>query len=252
MSVDPAPSSGESRLPPRPPANVPAINVPGVVLALIALFAAIHWLRTGVLSDDDDIWTLVNFALIPGCYGDLDAICQLRESWADLVTPLSHAFLHGDWTHFIMNAVWLLAFGSPVARRLGLARFLVFCAVGAVAGAAAFYLLNPALIQPMIGASGVVSALMGGSARFALGSMGRAGDVATAPLLSIPASLSDRTILFFILVFFGINFLLGTGGALIFGTGSAIAWEAHVGGFLFGFLCFGLLDPRHQRPLRVV
>ena len=57
---------------------------------------------------------------------------------------------------------------------------------------------------------GVVSALMGGAARFALGSMGR-GDVAYAPLLSISRSLSDRTVLFFIIVFFATERLL-TGG----------------------------------------
>jgi membrane associated rhomboid family serine protease len=192
--------------------------------------------------------------LIPGCYANLDPVCELRESWAGWVSPVAHAFLHGDWTHFATNAVWLLAFGTPVARRLGVSRFLLFCAAGALAGAGLFYLLNASLIQPMIGASGVVSALMGGAARFALGSMGRlsSGEVAHAPLLGIGASLSDRTILFFILIFFGTNLLLGSGGAVIFGEGGAIAWEAHVGGFLFGFLCFAFFDPRRQRPIEAL
>ncbi|WP_062116740.1 rhomboid family intramembrane serine protease [Aureimonas sp. AU40] len=250
MSLDPASMHGESR-PPRP---VAPINVPAVVLALIAIFGATHWLRTSVLSQDEDVWTLLNFALIPGCYRDLDPVCQLRETWAGWVSPVGHAFLHGDWTHFATNAVWLLAFGTPVARRLGGLRFLGFSAVGALAGAGFFYLLNPTLVQPMIGASGVVSALMGGAARFALGAMGRltSGEVAHAPLMSIGASLSDRTILFFILIFFGTNLLLGSGGAAIFGEGGAIAWEAHVGGFLFGFLCFAFFDPRRQRPIEAI
>ncbi len=250
MSLDPASMHGESR-PPRP---VAPINVPPVILAVIALLGAIHWLRTSVLSPDDDIWTLLNLAVIPGCYGALDPVCTLRETWAGWVSPVAHAFLHGDWMHFGTNAVWFLAFGTPVARRLGVARFLVFSAFGALAGAACFYLVNPALVQPMIGASGVVSALMGGAARFALGSMGRltSGEVAHAPLLSIGASLSDRTILFFILIFFGTNLILGSGGGLLFGEAGAIAWEAHVGGFLFGFLGFGFFDPRRQRPVRAV
>ena len=249
MSLDPDSLSGESR--PRRP--VPAINVPGVVLSLIAIFAAIHWIRTSVLSSESDIWTLLNFAMIPGCYQHLDPVCELREPWAGLVSPLSYAFLHGDWTHFATNAVWLLAFGTPVARRLGAGGFLLFSAVGSVAGAALFYVINPTLIQPMIGASGVVSALMGGAARFALGSMGRlqSGDVTFAPRLSIPQSLSDRTVLFFIVIFFGTNLLLGSGGGAIFGEAGAIAWEAHVGGFLFGFLGFALFDrrppSRHER-----
>ncbi|WP_062222486.1 rhomboid family intramembrane serine protease [Aureimonas sp. D3] len=244
MSLDPAHMSGESR----PPRSVSPVNVPGIVLALIAIFAGIHWLRTSWLSPENDVWTLVNFALIPGCYSDLDQICALRESWAGLVSPLSHAFLHGDWTHFATNAIWLLAFGTPVARRLGTGGFLIFSALGAMAGAALFYALNPTLIQPMIGASGVVSALMGGAARFALGSMGRlqSSDVAYAPRLSIRQSLSDRTILFFILIFFGTNLLLGSVGGAIFGEAGAIAWEAHVGGFVFGFLGFALFDRRQH------
>jgi membrane associated rhomboid family serine protease len=44
--------------------------------------------------------------------------------------------IHGDLTHLIFNAVWLSAFGSPVARRFGPLRFLVFMATTAAAGAA--------------------------------------------------------------------------------------------------------------------
>ena len=235
----------------RRPEHVPALNVPLTVVFLIAVFAFIHWLRTSYLSETADIWTLLNFAFIPGCYSGLDEICSLRESWAGFASPVAHAFLHGDWTHFGTNAIWLLAFGTPVARRLGALRFFAFCGIGAVAGAACFLLLNPTLIQPMIGASGVVSALMGGAARFALGSMGRlaSGDVAYAPLLTIRSSLADRTILFFIAIFFVTNLVMGSVGSFFLGGGSAIAWEAHVGGFLFGFLCFGFVDPRHQHPV---
>ena len=33
-------------------------------------------------------------------------------------TFLTYAFLHGGWAHVGFNCVWLVAFGSPVARRL--------------------------------------------------------------------------------------------------------------------------------------
>ncbi|WP_244491876.1 rhomboid family intramembrane serine protease [Aureimonas sp. AU12] len=247
MSPDPMPRLQE----PTPPPRVRAINVPGVVLALIALFALVHWVRTSVLSDVDAGWVLLNFAFIPGCYGGGDEICSLRDAWAGVVSPVSHAFLHGDWTHFGANAIWLLAFGTPVARRLGVLRFLVFSLIGAVAGAGLFYLLNTDLVQPMIGASGVVSALMGAASRFALGSTARPGlrDVAFAPRLSIGRSLTDRTILFFIAIFFATNVALGSGAAFLFGEVGSIAWEAHLGGFLFGFLCFAAFDPRHQHEI---
>lgn len=245
--MTPEPLHDDARM--RRGGSPPAINVPGVVLALMAALAILHYARTSLVSPLDGAWAMFNFGFFAGCYGGTDPFCDLREGWAGLASPLTHAFLHGDWVHLLTNAVWMLAFGSPVARRLGAGRFLVFCAGGAIAGAGVFYLLNPALVQPMIGASGVVSALMGGASRFALGSMGaRTGsDVARAPLLSVGRSLADRTVLFFVLVFFGTNIAIGSGSALL--GGSVIAWEAHVGGFLFGFLLFGTFDPRHQRPV---
>lgn len=223
--------------------NPPAVNVPLVVLLVIAVLGLVHLVRTQLLTETQDVWTLVNFAMIPDCYRTGDDVCALREPWANIVSPLSHAFLHGDWTHFLTNAVWLLAFGTPVARRIGSGRFLVFCVFGAAAGALLFDLLNPALLQPMIGASGVVSALMGAAARFALsGGAQRWGGPVYVPRLTLRESLSDRTVLFFIVIFFVTNVAMGSGAAFLLGDGGAIAWEAHVGGFLFGLLAFDLFD----------
>ncbi|WP_244630955.1 rhomboid family intramembrane serine protease [Aureimonas sp. ME7] len=249
MSLDPQPRMA----PPPPRPRVPAFNVPTVVLVLLAGLVIVHWVRSSWLSDFGSAFVLLNFGFFAGCYGSAEDLCQLREAFAPVASPLTHAFLHGDWTHLVTNGVWMLAFGTPVARRLGNGRFLLFCAVGAIAGAAMFYALNPALIQPMIGASGVVSALMGGAARFAIGSsgMGGRGDVAFAPRLSIARSLTDRTVLFFTIVFFATNFALGSGSGYLFGEAGAIAWEAHVGGFLFGFLAFAAFDPRRQHPIGV-
>ncbi len=226
-------------------AHPPAFNVPGIILALIAIFAIIHAIRVFVLGPVAASDVLLDFAFIPGCYGDLDEICRFRSTGADFWSPFSYAFLHGDWTHLGVNAVWLLAFGTPVARRLGTVRFIAFSGAGALAGVTAFSILNPTLVAPVIGASGIVSALMGGACRFAFGGRGGARfNLARAdmPVVSIADALSNRTVLVFIAVFFATNLLIGSGvgGAL---GGGAIAWEAHLGGFAFGFLAFRLFDP---------
>ncbi|KQT86302.1 rhomboid family intramembrane serine protease [Aurantimonas sp. Leaf443] len=229
-----------------PPKRPPAFNVPTIVLVSIAAFAMAHALRTMILGPLDATWILLNFAFIPGCYTIVDEVCALREPGALLWSPFSHAFLHGDWMHFGANALWLLAFGTPVARRIGNGRFLLFCAVGAAAGALAFLVMNPDLIEPVVGASGVVSALMGGACRFAFsGPQGRpfSANGAWRPLTSVGAALADRTVLFFILVFFATNLIVGTGLGAAF-AGGPIAWEAHLGGFVFGFLGFQLFDRR--------
>ncbi|WP_341482715.1 rhomboid family intramembrane serine protease [Aurantimonas marianensis] len=223
----------------------PAFNVPGIILILIAIFAVIHAIRVFVLGPVAASDVLLDFAFIPGCYGDVDEICGFRSPGADLWTPISYAFLHGDWTHLGVNAVWLLAFGTPVARRLGTARFVGFSCAGAVVGAAAFSALNPTLVAPVIGASGIVSALMGGACCFAFGGRGRTRfnpARADLPVVSIADALGNRTVLVFIAVFFATNLLIGSGVGGAFGGGS-IAWEAHLGGFAFGFLAFRLFDP---------
>ncbi|WP_245413480.1 rhomboid family intramembrane serine protease [Mangrovicella endophytica] len=224
----------------------PAFNVPGVVLTTIVVFAAIHVLRVLLLTPAADDSVIIEFSFIPGCYAAGVTDCAIRPSGASIWSPVTYAFLHGSWMHLITNTVWLLAFGPPVARRIGDARFLLFCICGAIAGAAAFWAVNPDLLAPVIGASGIVSALMGGACRFAFSSVGRArrGGMITGPLMGIGEALRDRTVLFFILVFFGSNLITGTSFGEFVADGADVAWESHLGGFAFGFLLFRLFDRR--------
>ncbi len=64
---------------------------------------------------------------------------------ADVWTFVTYSLLHGSWMHLGVNGVWLLAFGSAVARRFGVLRFLSFFAVTAAAGAAMHLLTNAGL-----------------------------------------------------------------------------------------------------------
>lgn len=245
VSAEPNLHDGTPRPGPPTPRNPPAINVPGIVIATIAVLLAVHLIRDYALSPSADFQLLVDFAFFSGCYGFVQDVCSVRPALADFWQPVTHAFLHGDGMHLATNAVWLLAFGTPVARRLGAARFVLFFVAGAASGAALFYVLNPQLLQPMIGASGSVSAMMGAACRFAFRPAGRfaGGAAANAPRLSIAACLTDRTIVFFIAIFFATNLFLGSGfgGAL---GGGGIAWEAHLGGFAFGFLALAFFDRR--------
>jgi membrane associated rhomboid family serine protease len=224
-------------------AQPPAFNVPGVVLVLIVLLGAVHAARTYLIGPVVDDRIIEDFAFIPACYSHACGQLFDRPDGALIWSPLTHALLHGDWTHYGLNALWLVAFGSPVARRIGPVRFTVFAVVGALAGAAAFFIVNPDLMDPVIGASGIVSALMGGACRFAFsGLQRRVPAVGVPPRLSIGQALSDRTILFFVAVFFATNLVTATAVGSYFSGGAQIAWEAHIGGFLFGFLAFGLFD----------
>ena len=86
---------------------------------------------------------------------------------AEFWTFFTYALLHADWMHLGFNAVWLLAFASPVARRFGALRFLMFFAATIAGGALAYLLAHAGALAPMIGASAGISGMMGAAARFA-------------------------------------------------------------------------------------
>jgi len=150
---------------------------------------------------------------------------------------VSYTFLHGSWTHVLLNAVWLLAFGAPVARRLGTPRFLILYFLSGLGGAALHLALHWGQPAPVLGASACVAGLTGALVRFAFRSNRPAADV-SGPL----SGLTDRGVIIFVLIWFGINLVTGL-LSFVDGSGQAIAWEAHVGGFLIGLIGMPFLDP---------
>ncbi len=236
----------------------PIFNVPAVVVAMLALMVFVHVVRIWVLTEEQDIHLLLWFSFIPARF-DSAVIAQGDVPGglgADIWTFVTYAFIHGDWTHLGLNGVWLLAFGTPVARRFGMARFLAFFAVTAAAGAAVHLLTHPDAFVPVIGASASISGFMAAAMRFAfqrsgpLGFIGRndpdAYRVPAPPLLSV---LRDGRVLIFLFVWFALNLLFGIGSVSLNGTDQAIAWQAHVGGFLAGLFGFALFDPVKGAPV---
>ena len=235
----------------------PLFNVPSVIVASLVVLALIHGVRTLLLSEDQDIQVLLYFAFIPARY---DSTVVLGELWpgglsADVWTFVTYSLLHGSWMHLGVNAVWLLAFGSAVARRFGATRFLAFFAVTAAAGAAMHLLTNGASQAPMIGASASISGAMAAAMRFAFqrgGPLGalRSGDddAFRVPALPLRQVLSDPRVLAFLAVWFGINILFGLGSQSITGDNEVVAWQAHIGGFLAGLLLFSWFDPKPVHP----
>ena len=230
----------------------PLLNVPIVVAVLLGLFALIHALRTYALTEQQDIEVLLQFAFIPARYDST----ALLGGWpgglgAQIWTFVTYAFLHANWMHFGVNAIWFLAFGSAVARRFGTMRFLVFFAVTAAGGAALHLVTHAGEQYPMIGASASISGTMAAAIRFAFqrgGPLGilRSDDDAAyrVPALPLSGVLRDPRVLLFLAVWFGINIVFGVGSFPSLTGGESVAWEAHIGGFLAGLLLFSLFDPK--------
>ncbi len=223
----------------------PALNLPSVIITLIVVVVGIHAVRTYLFSALQDYQVIFNFSFIPA-YFTLP-LNEVPYPMARYWSAVSYAFLHGDWTHVFVNLLWMVAFGSAVAKRLGTTRFLLFSVFAAIAGALAHFIMRPGDVVPVIGASACVSAYMGAASRFVLGRTGLgAGAMRNdchPPAMSLLQALTNRNVLIFVGVWMVLNFLFGTGVMPLAGENVEVAWEAHVGGFLFGLLAFSLFDP---------
>lgn len=230
-------------------ASEPVLNVPPVVLATVAALVIVHVVRA-VLPFDADNDFLLLFSFIPARYNDLLAGEAVPGGWAaGIWTFVTYALIHADLTHIGFNVVWLLPFGSALARRLGAARFTIFLLVTAAAGAAVHLATHLGEVYPMIGASAAISGTMAGTMRFAFQPGGpllswRNRDDAAyrVPAASLAQSFRDARFLVFLLAWFGLNALFGLGGLQLV-AGQTVAWQAHIGGFLAGLLLFSLFDP---------
>jgi rhomboid protease GluP len=131
---------------------------------------------------------------------------------------ISHALLHGGLLHLAMNMAILLGLGRLVGERYGNATILPLFLLSAIAGGATFALIN-ATDVPMVGASGAVFGFLGVWTAWDW-HRHRAHGLSTRPVATRALALLLVNVVFF------------------FGFGGAIAWEAHLGGYLAG-LAFG-------------
>lgn len=247
---DRGPAARPPQPPPPPlqpaPRREPVFTMPTSVIVMIALLAIVHALRS-TLSYHADLEVLAWFAFIPARYTSEWAILPGGVG-ADIWTFVTYALLHGSTMHIITNGIWLLAFGSAVARRFGGVRFWLFSAAAAAGGAAVHLAAHPGDAIPVVGASAAIAGQMAAAARFVFEPGGplvfraSAGDARfQRPAQSLVATLSNRQALAFILIFLAINIAFGLGGAV--NLAAPIAWEAHIGGFMVGLFAFRLFDP---------
>jgi membrane associated rhomboid family serine protease len=230
----------------------PLFNVPPVIVSTIAVFGLVHAVRELVFNPQQDVEFLLLFAFIPARYTpSMLAVDTLPGGFgADVWTFITYAFIHGDLTHLLINVIWLLPFGTAVARRFGVTRFLALFAATAAAGAGVHLVTHFGELLPMIGASAAISGFMAAAIRFVFQAGGPLGVFrsAEAPLYHVPAvplrdALRDPRILAFLVIWFGLNALFGIGSVSLLGVDQPVAWQAHIGGFLAGLLLYPIFDP---------
>ncbi len=228
-------NSGHDQKPPRH--SEPIFNAPGVVVGLIAALVVSHFV-IGISPPKLKVLLQAQGAVSPRLL--IDAFLH-GKVFRTLGPPITHIFIHANIGHLLLNSVWLLAFGAPVARRLNLDQgetrgsiaFLLLFVLSGICGALTFVALHTKEYTLLVGASGAVSGLLGALVRFAF----RRPDDGRRY-----AKLTDRPVIIWSIVILGLNLAIGVLGGLILGRGNDIAWEAHVGGYFFGLLAFPFFD----------
>ena len=139
---------------------------------------------------------------------------------------LSYAFLHVNWVHVMMNTLLIFLLGNRNWRFMGTARFLVFFLVTAAAGAIAFAVTRPETTAQLAGASGAAYGLLGSFLRYRYRVLTLRGhDMRMTAAVSVGMVVLIEAVLGYM----SFDVLSGT-------VGRAAAWEAHIGGFLVGWI----------------
>jgi membrane associated rhomboid family serine protease len=219
------------------PLREPLFNISAIVIWLITICALLQLLRAHVLTNEQDTILAFYGAFIPARYAQ-----GLAISPEAITSVVSYSFLHGSWSHLFNNCLWLIAFGSPLANTIGSIRFLLLWAACSAFAALFHYFGQPYSLAPMIGASGAVAGFMGAAARFGFVMNRREGSSSFMPVLQpINKIIRNRNVIVFLGIFLTINFAIGSGQ--LGGETIYIAWQAHIGGMIAGFLLIPLFLP---------
>jgi membrane associated rhomboid family serine protease len=205
-------------------------NVPPVTLFLVGLISAI-FVSLQLVPGDWQNAIVINLALIPDLffyYWENDPVSLAMAH--ELATLVTHALVHVDLLHWLVNVGFFLAFGALCERAFGRRRYIWLLVAASVAGAAAQGLLGQGVNTIMIGASGAVAGCFAGVIRL---------------LVTDPDPQRQRLGWTMLAILAGLNVLFGLIGGAFMGVSGGIAWIAHIGGFLGG-LAVAWTAPRYR------
>lgn len=222
-------------------AGEPVFLLPRLLVIMAVVPIAITAIRP-FLDPRLDEWLVYALAFVP--LREIDPIGWPGGVGAMGWSFFTHALLHDGWAHVLLNVSMIAALGRAVLARLGTARFLALSAVTTAAGAIGHLVVAWGSEAPMMGASGLATGLLGALLRFVFQPMWMATP-------SVIESLSNPRVRGAIAALVIANLVLVFGGASIVGAEGGVAWGAHLGGFLAGFLGFSLFERRRRRSVDV-
>jgi membrane associated rhomboid family serine protease len=198
---------------------------PTVTIVLIVLNVLVFLAE---LSGGDQFIT--TWAFIPSRFA--------QDPGANAVTLFSAMFMHGGWLHLFGNMLFLWIFGDNVEDRFGHVKFLVFYLAAGIAATFAQFALAPHSSVPNVGASGAIAGVLG--AYILMFPRSRVNVLLGRQIVAMPAV--------FVLGMWIVLQLISGVGTIAYTDESAnvggIAYMAHIGGFVAGFLMAFVFRPR--------
>jgi membrane associated rhomboid family serine protease len=151
----------------------------------------------------------------------------LSNPSSEFLTLFTSMFMHAGWVHLGGNMLYLWIFGDNVEDRFGHIKFIVFYIVCGLAATFAQLAFSAGSNVPNVGASGAIAGVLG--AYILLFPQGRVKVLQGARVVQVPA-LIVIGLWILLQVFSGIGSISNTSD-----TGG-VAYMAHVGGFIAGFV----------------
>jgi membrane associated rhomboid family serine protease len=202
-------------------------TVPVVTYALIALNVLVFLLE---LTGGDALIT--QWAFVPSRF--------LGDPAGDFLTLFSSMFMHAGWLHLGSNMLYLWIFGDNVEDRFGHIQYLIFYVLCGLAATFAQLAFNMDSNIPNLGASGAIAGVLGSY-------------LLMFPQQAVKVLVGNRMTALSALIVIGGWFVLQlfSGVASISSTvdTGGVAFIAHIGGFIAGFLLTFLFRGNSVRRL---
>ncbi len=151
----------------------------------------------------------------------------LANPLADFPTLFTSMFMHAGWLHIAGNMLYLWIFGDNVEDRFGRVKFLIFYLICGLAATFAQMAFNMHSEIPNLGASGAIAGVLG--AYILMFSKARVKVLLGNRIVQLPA-------LIVLGLWIALQFFSGIGSIMGSTDEGGIAYMAHIGGFVIGFI----------------
>ncbi len=156
----------------------------------------------------------------------------LANPGGDFLTIFTSMFMHAGWLHLGGNMLYLWIFGDNVEDSFGHLKFLIFYLLCGIAATLAQLAFSTGSNVPNLGASGAIAGVLGAY-------------ILLFPREQVRVLMGTRVIPMPALLVIGLwivlQFVSGIGSISASAQTGGVAYMAHIGGFLAGFILTFLL-----------